>query len=51
LFAQLFSTSFSLRINGLHDFDKTMTAPFAVSACIGAPVEFPGRAVAGFPDD
>jgi hypothetical protein len=49
--AQKFSKQKGLQIKHLDDFDITMTRPMRRLAWFGAPVEFPSRAVAGFPDD
>jgi hypothetical protein len=45
--ARIFSSGFSLEINHLHDFDVLVTTSMPVPACIGALVEFRGRANAG----
>jgi hypothetical protein len=49
-FAQIFSTSFSLKINTLGDSYRRMTGFCSVGAWIDAAVEYPSRANPGFPD-
>jgi hypothetical protein len=49
LIASFFSKKLCIQINDLRFFDVLVTGTFGASARVHAAVEFPGRAIAGFP--